>query len=59
MSRRCFWLWLALSGCPKEPAKQENLNPYHDVAPQKVKQQVEQTLRQEDERNDKRMEEMK
>jgi len=48
---------LMLAGCPSK--KGENLNPYHDVTPQKVKQKVEQIQQQEDERNDKKLEELK
>jgi hypothetical protein len=43
---------LLLCGCPTE-------NPYKNVAPPKVKKQVEQIQQQEDERNDKRLEQMK
>ena len=44
-------LVLLLCGCPTE-------NPYKNVAPKKVKQQVEQIQQQEDEKNDKRLEQM-
>ncbi len=53
-------LALALSGCPEKPrAPEENSNPYHNVTPQKMKDKVEAIQKQEDERNDKRLEEMK
>jgi hypothetical protein len=51
---------LLLAGCPpKKKEAGENLNPYHDVTPQKIKQKVEQIQQQEDERNEKKLEEMK
>ena len=59
MRRSLLVLLLALSGCPRERPKPENLNPYHDVAPPKIKQQVEQIQQKEDERNDRRVEELK
>jgi len=46
-------LALALfAACPKD-------DPYKNVTPQKVKQQVEQIQKQEEERNDKRLDELK
>jgi len=45
-------LLLLLAGCPTE-------NPYKNVAPKKVKQDVEKIQQQEDEKNDKRLEQMK
>ena len=46
---------------PPEPAAQENKNqnPYHDVRPQKVKADVEAIQKAEEDRNDKRIEQMK
>jgi hypothetical protein len=51
---------LVLCGCPKQrPAKEENRDPYRNVTPQKVQEKVEKIQQQEDQRNDRRMEELK
>jgi hypothetical protein len=44
-----IFLVLLLCGCPTE-------NPYKNVAPPKVKKQLEEIQKQEEERNDKRLE---
>jgi PBP1b-binding outer membrane lipoprotein LpoB len=53
---RCLLLALLLAGCPKH--HEENLDPYKNVTPQKVKARVEKIQQQEDERNDKKLEDV-
>ena len=58
---------LLLLGCPGDRSANqavdqgpaENRNPYKNVMPQKVKADVERTLQKEDEKNDKRLEQVK
>ena len=55
-------LVIALVGCktrPRATATEPSRNPYHDVMPEKVKKQVEETQKKEDERNDKLLENAK
>jgi len=44
-------------GADLQPATSKN--PYHDVMPQKIKDQVETIQKQEEDRNDRRIEQMK
>lgn len=51
---------VTMCGCPrKQPANEENRDPYRNVTPQKVKEQVEKIEQHEDERNERRLQEMK
>ncbi len=54
-------LVLALGACKAKPRSEPSpsRNPYHDVMPAKVKQQVEETQKKEEERNDKMLENAK
>jgi len=55
-------LLIALCGCKAKPRATDpepSRNPYHEVMPDKVKQKVEDTQKQEDERNDKLLENAK
>ncbi len=62
--RMVLVLLLMSAGCskkapPKVELKQENSNPFKDVTPKKVGDQVETIQKEEEERNDKRIEQMK
>jgi hypothetical protein len=51
---------VALAGCKTKPrAEEPNRDPYRNVTPQKIKQQVEDTQKKEDERNDRVLEQAK
>jgi hypothetical protein len=53
-------LVLLLCGCPtKKSGPEENRDPYREVTPEKVKAKVENSLKQEDQRNDERLKELK